>query len=176
MATPQTTLVTSTARRQSRFFYLFLSQVLLIALFPYLAKPGLATVIFRLLGAFAFLSAVYAVSEKRAQWITGLVLAVIAGALNAVSTLHPDLRIAVSNLVCAILFLGFTLVVLLRAVLRSQTVTRDTIYGALSVYLLMAFLWGVAYFLLGNNPTRRHRNGQHSPPAPHRRLVRLHVL
>jgi len=27
-------------------------------------------------------------------------------------------------------------------------VTMDTIYGALSVYLLMAFIWGTAYMLL----------------------------
>lgn len=148
MAAPRSTLVISAPKRQGRFFYLFLSQVLLIVLFPYLAKPGLATVGFRLLGAFAFLSAVYAVSEKRAQWTIALVLAVIAGVLNVRSTLHPEPRIAIPSLLCAILFLGFTLAILLRAVLRSQIVTRDTIYGALSVYLLMAFLWGVAYLLL----------------------------
>jgi uncharacterized membrane protein len=50
--------------------------------------------------------------------------------------------------VCAILFLLVVLVSLLRAVLSAETVTSDTLYGALSVYLLMAFLFGVAYLLL----------------------------
>ncbi len=42
----------------------------------------------------------------------------------------------------------FTAVLLLRAVLRSDDVTYDTICGSLSVYLLMATAWGVAYLLL----------------------------
>jgi hypothetical protein len=41
--------------------------MLLMATFPYLEKPGLPSVLFRLLSAIAFLAAVYAVSEKRAQ-------------------------------------------------------------------------------------------------------------
>ena len=46
------------------------------------------------------------------------------------------------------MFLAYALVTLLLAVLRAETVTLDTIYGALSVYLLIAFVWGVAYMLL----------------------------
>jgi hypothetical protein len=33
-------------------------------------------------------------------------------------------------------------------VVRADGVTTDTIYGALSVYLLMALVWGAAYLLL----------------------------
>ncbi len=47
-----------------------------------------------------------------------------------------------------ILFLGFTLVSLLQDVLRTPNVTLDTIYGAVTVYLLIAYVWGVAYLLL----------------------------
>ena len=50
--------------------------------------------------------------------------------------------------ICTILFLVFTLVSLLRAVVRSERITHDTIYGSLSVYLLMALAWGSAYLLL----------------------------
>lgn len=42
------------------------------------------------------------------------------------------------TLLCTIPFLAFTLVSLLRAVVTSERVTSDTIYGAISVYLLMA--------------------------------------
>jgi|SRR5215470_2211526 len=148
MAASQSLLLIPTHSKRSKFSYLLVTQVLLIVLFPYLAKPGLSIVIFRLLSALAFLTAVYAVSDKRAQWITGLILAVPAGTLNALSTFHPGSRLVVPSLIATLLFLGFTLVSLLRAVLRSETVTQDTIYGALSVYLLMAFLWGIAYLLL----------------------------
>ena len=149
MAAPKPVTLIATHSKRGKFSYLFVTQVLLIVLVPYLAKPGLPTVIFRLLSALAFLAAVYAVSEKRAHWITGLFLAVPTALLNTWVTLHQSSSaLAVLGLVSTLIFLSFTLIVLLRAVLRAETVTRDTIYGALSVYFLMAFVWGIAYLLL----------------------------
>ncbi len=135
-------------KQGGKFIYLLLAQVLLVVLFPYLNRPGLPVVLFRLLGALAFVSAVYAVSEKRTQWLTALALAVPAGVLNSLLTLRNEPKLAVPSLVFAILFLAYTLVTLLRAVLRAQYVTPDTICGAISVYLLTALAWGTAYFLL----------------------------
>ena len=139
---------TGESNRPGKFFYLFLCQVLLLVLFPYLERPGLPLLLFRILGAAAFVLGVYAVSEKRVQWITAIALAIPAGILNALLIFHLDRRIAVLTLIFTLLFLGFTVVALLRAVLRAERVTSDTIYGALSVYLLMALLWAAAYLLL----------------------------
>jgi voltage-gated potassium channel len=147
MATEQSTM-SSTHPEKGKFFYLFLAQVLLLVLFPYMDKSGLPTVLFRLLGAAAFLSGVYAVSSKRAQWITALILAVSVGTLHTMFAFRPDPKLVVPMLICTIAFLAFTLVSLLRAVILADGVTRDTIYGALSVYLLMATTWGAAYLLL----------------------------
>ena len=55
---------------------------------------------------------------------------------------------AVPMLIFTILFLVLTLVSLLQAVVGAERVTHDTIYGALSVYLLMAIAWAAAYSLL----------------------------
>jgi len=148
MGVLQTTLQVPSTRRQGKFFYLFLCQVLLLVLFPYMEQPGLPMLLFRLLGAVAFVSGVYAVSEKRAQWITALALAIPAGALNTVFAFRLNPRIAVPMLIFTILFLVFTLISLLRAVIDTETVTHDTIYGGLSVYLLMAITWAAAYLLL----------------------------
>jgi len=146
--TTHLTLGSTSSRHPGRFFYLFLTQVLLLVLFPYLETPGLPTVFIRLLGVLAFLSCVYAVSEKRAQWISALVLALPSGVLNTLYALRPTPQIAVPTLVCSLMFLVFALAFLLRAVLRVERVTPDTIYGAVSVYLLMAVLWAAAYLLL----------------------------
>jgi hypothetical protein len=149
MVASKPVVLISTHSKQNKFLYLFVAQVSLIVLFPFLAKPGLATVIFRLLSTLSFLAAVYAVSEKRVQWITGLLLAVPAAVLNTLFNFHPDsVSLAVPSLSFTLMFLSFTLIALLRAVLRTQRVTLDTIYGALSVYLQMAFAWGIAYLLL----------------------------
>jgi hypothetical protein len=148
MAAPQPTVSTSTRGQKGKFSYLFFAQVLLLVLFPYMEKPGLPMILFRLLGGFAFFAGVYAVSETHRQWVTALILAVPASVLNGIFAFRSDSQIAVPTLVFTILFLGFTLVSLLRAVLRSERITHDTIYGALNVYLLMAIVWGVAYLLL----------------------------
>lgn len=103
---------------------------------------------FRSLGAVAFVSGVYAVRDRRAEWITAFALAIPAGVLNAVFAFRPNPRIAMPMLIFTILFRVFTLVSLLRAVIRAERVTHDTIYGGLSVYLLMAITWAAAYFLL----------------------------
>ena len=150
MASPQSTLELAARKPPRKYAYLFFTLVLLMATFPYLDKPGLPSALFRLLSAIAFVAAVYAVSKKRAQWITALILACLAGSLNTIFAIHPDPTLAVPTLISTILFLGFTLVSLLRDVLRTRSVTLDTIYGAVTVYLLIAFLWGVSYLLLEN--------------------------
>src|SRR5215467_13378622 len=133
---------------RGRFSSLFFAQVLLLILFPYLETPGLPTVLFRLLGVSAFLSCVYAVSEKRGQWITALALALPAGILNTIYVFKPSAHAAVPTLISTLLFLLFTLAFLLRAVIKARKVTHDTIYGAITVYLMMAVVWGAAYMLL----------------------------
>jgi len=148
MTASQPTIRDLARKTRGKFFYLLFAQVLLLVLAPYLERPGLPVLVLRFLAVVALLSAVYAVSEKRAQWITALVLALPAGVLNGVSAFRPDPQITVPTLIITILFLAYALVMLLRAVLRAETVTLDTIYGALSVYLLIAFVWGVAYMLL----------------------------
>src|SRR5262249_10577045 len=143
-----TTLQPAATEPARKFAYLFFALVTLIATSPYLDKPGIPSVLFRLVAAVAFLAAIYAVSERRAQWATALALALPAGILNSIYAFHANPRIAVPTLIFTVLFLGFTLVSLLRAVLHAQTVTMDTIYGAITVYLLIAFVWGAAFLLL----------------------------
>lgn len=148
MTALQPTITNPVHKAQGKFSYLFFAQILLLVVAPYLERPGIPVMLLRLLAAVALLAAVYAVSERHAQWVTALVLAIPAGVLNAVSAFRPDSHITVPTLIITILFLAYALVTLLRAVLRAETVTLDTIYGALSVYLLIAFVWGAAYMLL----------------------------
>jgi hypothetical protein len=146
----QPTLATLAAvlRRQGKFFYLLVAQVLLLALFPYLDRPGVPTIIFRSLAVLAFVAGVYAVSERRWHWMTALALAILAIVPYSIATVRPNTRLMGPALLCGLIFLAFTLVSLLGAVLRTMEVTHDTIYGSLSVYLLMAITWGFAYLLL----------------------------
>src|SRR5262245_16920324 len=123
MAVPRTTTRLPGYVKRGKFFYLFLVQVLLLVLFPYLERSGFPMVIFRLLGALAFFAAVYAVSDNRAQWVTAFGLAIPAGVLNTIFVFRPDSQIAVPTAIFSILFLAYTLVLLLRAVVYARTIT-----------------------------------------------------
>jgi len=84
--------------------------------------------------------------------------------LNTLVAFQPDSGLMVLTLILTILFLVFTLVSLLRAVVRSERVTGDTIYGAISVYLLMALTWAAGYFLLVTlQPDALAVNAAHHP-------------
>ena len=141
-------ILTAALRRQGKFFYLFVAQVLLLAGFPFLDRPGVPTIFFRSLAIMAFLAGVYAVGERRAQRVIALGLATLAIVAVIIHTLLPYPRLMGPATLCTLTFLLFTLVSLLRAVLGTMEVTYDTIYGSLSVYLLMAMTWGTAYWLL----------------------------
>ncbi len=143
-----TSIATTVEGQKGKFVYLFIAQVLMLALSPFLDRPGLPMVLFRLLGAAAFCSAIYAVSASRLNWIVALLLAVPAGALNSIFAFRPEPWLIVPTSLCTTAFLAFTLVSLFRAVVTAKQVTSDTIYGAISVYLLMALTWGTLYLLL----------------------------
>lgn len=96
-------IIAAAAKRQpGRFIDLFFAQLLLLIRFPYLETPSLPAALFRLLGVSALLSCVYAVSEKRAQCITALALALPAGILNTIYVLNPSARAAVPTLICTL--------------------------------------------------------------------------
>lgn len=133
---------------KGRFLYLFLAQVALIVLYPYVDTAGWPLIVFRLLSALTFVAALYAVCDVRRHWLTGLALALPAGIFNTIAALHPDAQIQFLGYACAFVFLLFTLVTLLRVVVCAREITSDTLYGAISVYLLMAIVWAFAYVML----------------------------
>lgn len=95
--------------------------------------------------------------------MTALALAILAIVPYIIVTVRPNTRLMAPALLCALIFLAFTLVILLRAVLRTMEVTHDTVYGS----FLMAMTWGFAYLLLVmSQPTALSidllRNSNHS--------------
>jgi len=134
--------------KPGKLIYLLSAQISLLILYPYFDVQGWTLAVFRCVAALTFLSAIYAVSNRRAHWIIGVVLGTPAAVLNAMAAIDPNPRRAVPTLICTILFLGFTLCSLLVAVVRTSTVTKDTIYAAVSVYLMAAGVWAMLYMLV----------------------------
>ncbi|MDH3521544.1 MAG: potassium channel family protein, partial [Myxococcales bacterium] len=94
-----------------------------------------------------FVAGVYAVSRNRRVLVGGSLIAAAALTATWWRTLAPgapDLLAGVSYALDAIFF-GYVAWVILDAVLEDLSVTADTIYGGVCVYLLIAMLWVVFY-------------------------------
>jgi len=138
--------------------------------FPYRGLPGRFSVLFALLVAYllcypfvldgnywnvmgvlaglAVVAAMYALSDHRKWWLSGMVLA--APALVHHLSVKPELTSGfdVFGLVCSVLFDGFMTVFILYVIFGHQTVRRETIFGALSAYLAIGFAFANIYRLL----------------------------
>ncbi len=84
------------------------------------------------------------VSKKHMMWI--VFLGVSALILELLSRKIYFMVILIS--LAYVLFLGSTTILLIKNVFKEKRVTRDTIKGGISVYLLLGFWWVAVYSLL----------------------------
>jgi voltage-gated potassium channel len=116
-----------------------------------------------------------------AIWVSGPRLRVATVALAVVPfishwtlQLSPSLALRVVSFASSSIFLTFLTLVILLSVLRHETVTADTIVGAVCAYLLIGLTWGTWYTLLtvvspdafSISPTLAAVAGWHEPKTP----------
>jgi hypothetical protein len=94
------------------------------------------------------LSGLRAISDRPRHLIIGLVLALPAVALSVVGLATNDFSIYVSSQYLYLGFFVYLAVNILRWTLQQHEIDSETIYGAVSVYLLLALIWGVAYYAI----------------------------
>ncbi len=92
-----------------------------------------------------FISSVYAISNQRRVFIWALGLAALGLASTWLSHFIPHATLALTRVSLTTVFLSMIAWVVLRQVVGTDRVTRDTILGAACVYLLMGLAWASAY-------------------------------
>jgi len=124
------------------------SLVVFLVLFPVLDEGlvGRATIV--IVSTVIALSGAYAASRDRRQLAMALLLAMPTVATRWGLVVVPTPAVRAAALVSSIVFFVFTILLILDHVLRTDEVTGDEIYGAVSAYILIGFAWGMAYGLL----------------------------
>lgn len=129
-----------------RFAFLLCSQFAVIAISPFAGnngrRPGPAFTVFAMT---LFLTALNLVVEKRRLRGIATVLcaaAIITGLLNS---LGLERTLLIPGIVCAMVFMAFTTSVILWTIISATSVTRETLYGAVSVYLFVGITFSMAY-------------------------------
>jgi hypothetical protein len=136
------------ARNIGRFGSLLAALVLLIGFSPFADAGRAGLPRYSAFVTLVIVTAVYAVSQRRAVLYVGLALGLPAVALRWISYVEPTPLWVVLNSVAAVALLGFVMTVLLTVILREDNVTVDTIFGGICVYLLLGVGWAEAYQLL----------------------------
>jgi hypothetical protein len=150
--------------RRVRFATLFATLVFTLLLTSFVSRDLMGLPSLRLFFLAVFVAGVYAISGRRQVLIIGTAIALVA----LVTTwwrhfpAHAGTSIAVADYATDVAFFGFVAFVVARAVLAETRVTADTIYGGISVYLLIGLIWVVFYsaiesfapgsFVLGDVP------------------------
>lgn len=133
---------------QGHFFYLLISLILLLVFYPYVEGEVIGAFSLSMLSSAILISGVYGVSDSRRHCITALCLGVPTLIRHWQELIGIPLLPEKTGLLFPLAFYIFTIFILLSRILRDETVTVDTLYGAACVYLLMGLTWLTAFQLL----------------------------
>ena len=136
--------------RRPRFGLMLLSLLLLLAITPCLSQENRTTtrVGVTILFSIILLAAVYALSETKRSMILAGTAALLVIVLQWYVTVFPNDDVQGAMNVFGILFLAYTVAIIMRHLLTCRRVTADTIYASLCAYLLLGIAWSLGYSLI----------------------------
>ncbi|MCZ6878953.1 MAG: potassium channel family protein [Acidobacteria bacterium] len=104
--------------------------------------------IFTIFYSTILLSAAYAVSESRGYFILALILAGPAFVLRWINNFLEGPWLVFVADVLTVLFLLIVALLILSHVLKAERVSKEKIFGALSVYLLLGVIWALWFIIV----------------------------
>jgi hypothetical protein len=131
---------------RQRYLTLLIALLLLFALYPLIDQEVAETRHVSIFFAVILVAGAYAVSHDR-RFLTAAVL-LAAGMMGAQWLAHAQqmnpITVAISRGFGCLFFL-LTAIAILSNVVKSKTVTSDTIYGAICAYLLLGLMWAFLF-------------------------------
>jgi hypothetical protein len=133
---------------KSRFLFLLVFLLLLIALQPLDEVMGELGILLDLIVTAILMSSILAISQKKNHMIAGILLAVPMFVFLWAHKFYKATWLSASSSICGIAFFGFIIVVILKFIFSRDEIKGDLIAGAAVVYLLLAIIWTHAYRLI----------------------------
>jgi len=131
---------------RGRFFLLLIVLVLYLAAYPYLWGITWGRKVLDLILVTILFSGVFSMRENRTVFYIGIALgtpAVLTWFVKLLSRETPVLDfITIATIVP---FFAYVAVTTLYRILKAEKITRDEIFGAVALYLLMGLTWSAAY-------------------------------
>jgi MFS superfamily sulfate permease-like transporter len=165
-----------------RFATLLVTLIVALLLTGFISRDFAGVPSLQLLFSAVFVAGVYAISGRRDVLIIGMAIALVAILTTWWRQLsaQPSVALVIADYAVDVIFFGYVALVITRAVLGETRVTADTVYGGISVYLLLGLIWAVFYsaiecfapgsFLLGDVSVSQLA-GDGRPPSRPRELI-----
>lgn len=133
---------------ERKFSALFLLLLVYLVVYPYQPNAGIPFLAFRIFGTAMTVLSVYAVSFKRAYMWVALLLAIPTGAQRILVTSANPGALSITSIVFGFLFDLFIVVVLFQRVFVTNDPTKEAIFGALCIYLLVGYGFSRVYGMM----------------------------
>jgi voltage-gated potassium channel len=127
---------------------LFFVLLFFLVAYPLISDRSLGSVILDLTFSAMLAASAYAVSNQRKVLIFAVVLALPAFAFWWSVRVTDSPTPIFGGLAFSVVFFLFIIYVLLRNIVRSEIVSVGTIFGAMSVYLLIGVVWSFVYAMV----------------------------
>lgn len=135
-------------RDRYKYLTLLVFLIVLIILFPYFERNFLDRTFLKILITLIVVAGIFSVSDTVRKFALALVLAVPFIILSSLYLNTHVYGYEIAATVFLLLFFIAATVMVLVAVLSEQRISHDAIFGAISVYILMGFTWGIGYQVL----------------------------
>jgi hypothetical protein len=131
-----------------RCFYLFLAQLLVLAVVPFAFATPRGQTLLNLADAAILLAAVAAVGRTTLSFGFAVVMAGATMLLHFFADRSGDHDLWALYMSCLGLYYATVLVLLIGYVFRRDVMTTDKLWGAAASFLLLGFTWAAAYALV----------------------------
>ena len=133
---------------QRRFLILLVLIMSLLVLTPFLDDFVETRILMDAFLTAIFFAIIFAVKSKRSHVIIASILA-LPLVISTWSFYFVELTsISLLTRIFGALFFGYAVINILRIVVQSEEVTKETIYAAIVAYMLMALMWAFLYMIL----------------------------
>ena len=133
---------------EHRFLFILILFFAMLLVGPFIKDYTRLRYVFDLVITAIFLTAIYAIVEKIRHLIITICLAIPMLASLWLKYFVVNKALLVVGEICGVLFFAYTIINILKYTLKQKEVTKETIFAALVIYLLMALMWARVYSLL----------------------------
>jgi hypothetical protein len=133
---------------EARFLVLLILILLMLVLTPFLDEFIETRILMDVFLTAIFIFIIYSIRLKRSQAIIAFVL-VLPLIIATWSTYFVEIKtLSMLTRIFGALFFAYAAINILHIIVKSEKVTRETIFAAIFAYLLIALMWAFLYMIL----------------------------